>query len=45
MTARGRVANTLPFSTEVIIIYNVTLSEGVCHLAKMWQTVWQTPFP
>jgi hypothetical protein len=45
MTARGSVANTLPFNTEVIAIYNLKLSKGVCHLLKTWQTLWQTPFP
>jgi hypothetical protein len=44
MTARGSVANTLPYNTEVVIIYNLTSAKGVCHVVKTWQTLWQTPF-
>jgi hypothetical protein len=44
MTARGSVANTLPWNTEVVVIYYLMCAKGVCHLVKMWQTVWQTLF-
>jgi hypothetical protein len=45
MTARSSVANTLPLNTEVIVIYHLTCAKCVCHLEKVWQTLWQTLFP
>src|SRR5262249_23987230 len=45
MKSRCSVETTLPCSTEVTVIYHLRFAEGVCHLVKMWQTVWQTPFP